>query len=570
MRISNAVQRRAYGTSVCVSLLLAGCGASEDGEDIEARNVAHAPVQTKDSTLIEESDLYQLVDDTLYVYNPQTGLNVIDVSDVSYPVFKNRVESVRGKAGELYVRDEYAYVMLEQTSASCELPPELDSWAITATSQVAVVANPCDLRRAEVASEYCLPGTMVASRLVGDTMVVVTSHAQFGDAVTWVFTLDVADPRHLRVLDHLAVEGEGHEIHVTDRSLYMAQRLDEDWPVATRIRHATLDRESGGLTEQPGFDLPGAVLSRFHLDEHEGRLRVVTFGDRSEGTYLHVVDVSEPQEPRLIGALEHLAVGEDLHATRFVGDMAYIVTYEPVIEQTDPLWVVSLENPTAPAVLGELEVPGWSEYVFPRGDRLVAVGRGDRGERIAASLFDVSDPRDPRELERLEFRAADSSSEGNVDFRGVTITDEAPGGPALIAVPYTDNVWTEDGCVPHHGVQLIDLEDDDLTLRGTFQQQGRVRRTLPVGERLFTVTDREVSTVDISRRSTPWVTTTLAVGDPDAPNECVYSDFPVDDQWEDWVGCSTAPIGAPRGRWSTVGLVLLGLGMAFWRRRCGG
>jgi hypothetical protein len=565
MRIWNAAESWAYGVGVCASLAaVVACGGSEDSAERTAR---HDPVHDDAAPLpIEESDLYKLVDSTLYVYSAHTGLNVIDVSDATNPVLKNRVETVQGEAGELYVRDEYTYVMLEDVVSGCELPPELDSWAITAKSMVTAIADADAIRQAETVAEYCLPGTMVASRLVGDTMIVVTSHAQFGDAATWVFSLDVANPRRMQVLDYVAIDGDGHEVHVTDGSVYVAQRFGDDWEPATRVQHVSLDRESGALVASSSFDVPGAVLSRFHLDEYQNTFRIVTFGDRDDGTYLHVVDVSEPGEPRLIGALEHLAIGEDLHATRFVNDRAYIVTYEPVVVQTDPLWVVSLEDPTAPVVLGELEVPGWSEYVFPRGDRLVAVGRGDRGERIATSLFDVSDPNQPLEIDRLEFRNFDSSSEANVDFRGVTILDEALGDPALVAVPYTDNVWTEDGCVPQHGVQLIDLADDDLTLRGSFAQQGRVRRTLAIGERLFTVTDREVATVDVTQRSTPVVTSTLEVGDPEAPNECVWSDVVVDDEWDDWVGCSAAPRGARPGNWSSVGLVLMGLGLG-WRRR---
>ena len=49
-----------------------------------------------------------------------------------------------------------------------------------------------------------------------------------------------------------------------------------------------------------------------------------------------------------MGSLTGIAPSEELHATRFEGDRAYVVTYEPVIRQTDPLWVVSLTEPQAP------------------------------------------------------------------------------------------------------------------------------------------------------------------------------------------------------------------------------
>ncbi|MBN2193428.1 MAG: beta-propeller domain-containing protein [Polyangiaceae bacterium] len=104
------------------------------------------------------------------------------------------------------------------------------------------------------------------------------------------------------------------------------------------------------------------------------------------GSNLYVVDVEVPGQPEVLDRLTHLATGEDVHATRFDGDVAYVVTYEPVVVQIDPLWVVSLADPTQPRIVAELEVAGWSDFVFPRGDRLVAVGRGDRGQRTASSL----------------------------------------------------------------------------------------------------------------------------------------------------------------------------------------
>ena len=138
MRTWNAAQSWAYGVGVCASLAAVACGGSDDSGARAERDTAF---QNQALPPIEESDLYKLVDSTLYVYSASTGLNVIDVSDVRYPVFKNRVETVRGEAGELYVRDDYTFIMLEDVGPGCELPPELDSWAITAKSMVSVIAD---------------------------------------------------------------------------------------------------------------------------------------------------------------------------------------------------------------------------------------------------------------------------------------------------------------------------------------------------------------------------------------------------------------------------------------------
>lgn len=52
--------------------------------------------------------------------------------------------------------------------------------------------------------------------------------------------------------------------------------------------------------------------------------------------------------------------------------MAYVVTFR----QTDPLFAIDVSDPTRPKVLGELKIPGFSEYLHPVGDGLLlGVGR---------------------------------------------------------------------------------------------------------------------------------------------------------------------------------------------------
>ena len=104
-------------------------------------------------------------------------------------------------------------------------------------------------------------------------------------------------------------------------------------------------------------------------------------------TTLETFSLANPNKPKALGELS-LAKGERLFATRFDEDRVYIVTFE----QIDPLWIVDLSDPRKPEIKGELEVPGWSTYIQPLGDRLVSIGVDDtdNSRRVAVSLFDVS------------------------------------------------------------------------------------------------------------------------------------------------------------------------------------
>ena len=111
-----------------------------------------------------------------------------------------------------------------------------------------------------------------------------------------------------------------------------------------------------------------------------------------------------------IGILENIADDENLYATRFMGDKAYVVTFE----QIDPLFVIDLSTPTQPKILGELKIPGYSSYLQPYDEtHIIGIGQDTETETtrtgstrtvtkgVKVSLFDVSDYTNPKEMYSL-------------------------------------------------------------------------------------------------------------------------------------------------------------------------
>src|SRR5205823_3865260 len=143
--------------------------------------------------------------------------------------------------------------------------------------------------------------------------------------------------------------------------------------------------------------------------------------------------------------------GERLFATHFDGARAYVVTYK----QTDPLWVVDLSVPQRPLLAGAAWVPGWSDFVFPRGDTLLAVGRGNRGVGLQVTLFDVTNAAAPYVLAQLAVGDWSASSEANADHRAVTVLEDGMGAVPLLLVPYTSAAGAS--CNGRNVVQLVDV-----------------------------------------------------------------------------------------------------------------
>ena len=187
-----------------------------------------------------------------------------------------------------------------------------------------------------------------------------------------------------------------------------------------------------------------------------------------------------PTDPKKLGELE-LGHGERLFATRFDNDRVYVVTFL----RKDPLWVVDLADPANPKISGELEVPGWSTYIQPLGDRLVTVGIDTSNSwRVAVSLFDVKDPTNPSLLSKVPLGDNYSWSEVNSDEKALTVLPEA----GLILVPYQGN--TTNGYASR--VQLIDLGATSLTARGVIEHRLQPRRATLFGNRVLSISGLEL------------------------------------------------------------------------------
>ena len=96
---------------------------------------------------------------------------------------------------------------------------------------------------------------------------------------------------------------------------------------------------------------------------------------------------------------------------RFMGDAAYFVTFR----QVDPLFSADVSDPYNPKIIGSLKIPGFSNYLFPYGDKLLGIGRNadertGRAEGMKLSMFDISDPANVTEGSKTDVPASNSEA----------------------------------------------------------------------------------------------------------------------------------------------------------------
>jgi hypothetical protein len=177
-----------------------------------------------------------------------------------------------------------------------------------------------------------------------------------------------------------------------DRTLLHLFRTVEDAPALAYVASSFV---SGVPHDQFSFDIAGDILristTTWTLDDTPG-----VPGNPPITNAVHTLQIGGNSLAPL-GTTGPLAPGEQIFATRFLGDIGYLVTFR----QIDPLFVIDLSDPAEPALLGELELPGFSDYIHPLGDdHLLTVGRAGNAagniQGVALRVFDVSDPIYPR------------------------------------------------------------------------------------------------------------------------------------------------------------------------------
>ena len=208
-----------------------------------------------------------------------------------------------------------------------------------------------------------------------------------------------------KATDIMAVVSGAETFYVSENNIYSAVSVYNQKENRTEI--VRIGYENGKFKDGSTGSVSGELNNNFSMDEYDGNLRVVTtteswgedYSDFSRSNGLYVLN----NKMETIGKIENLAEGEEIKSARFMGNTGYFVTYR----NTDPLFAVDLSEPEEPEILGELKITGFSEYLHFYGEnQLLGIGwetDPDTGstEGLKCSMFDISDPADIRETDRF-------------------------------------------------------------------------------------------------------------------------------------------------------------------------
>ena len=425
-------------------------------------------------------------------FSETTSLFVVDISDHSNPIVTTRVDVNGTMAGARLIGND-VYLVATQ-------------------------------------SVYCYGSILLPEQVVNGHVATFTPsqiyHSDITDqgySFTTVIGLDVTQNSPSPTA-RIYLIGSTSTIYVSLHDIYLTQ---PSWVQngQTIIHRVSID----GLAinyEATGI-VQGHILNQFSMDEYNGYFRVATtscctsspgpqplwiVSTTQQETNVYVLD----KNLHTVGKLEGLSPGEQIYSARFMGDKAYLVTYK----RTDPLFVIGLQDPTKPTVLGQLSITGVSDYLQPYDEtHLIGIGQSGtdvdwenaiRFTGLKISLFNVTDPNNPIETSRYIVGGPGTSSPAINDHRAVLFDTSLN----LLVIPieitalqtnntvwypyqpiwqgaYVFNVTPENGIVFRGGVtQLTSGQLSQLFSLPSYNHF--ITRTLYIGNVLYTISSAAI------------------------------------------------------------------------------
>jgi len=241
--------------------------------------------------------------------------------------------------------------------------------------------------------------------------------------------------------------------------------------------------------------VPGRLLNQFSMDESKDRFRVATTTEyyiQHQGTVrsnaVYVLD----DQLNIVGGLDEIAPDESIFSAKFMGDRLYLVTFQ----QIDPFFVIDLSTDT-PKILGELKIPGFSNYLHPYDkEHIIGIGRDtkevDNGRvqqlGIKIALFNVADVNNPKVTDDVIIGDSSTHSESLHNHKAFFF-DKTSG---VLSIPITGDAESLNGIssskmiAPDYnrwsGFYIFDLDNSDgFNLKGTVTHSAEDSRYYGMG-----------------------------------------------------------------------------------------
>lgn len=544
--------------------------ASTNEEELSNYYKTNTQVENVDEADIVKTDgayIYYVTNNTIYIVKA----NELKLeSKLDFSVSDD--ENTRYYPSELFIKDDKLVVIgnfvkyLEENSLQDNLKERIINPRINTTKayiyDIQDKTNPKELRQVDIDGDYD------TSRFVGNTLYLIstkymyynpdmkdsdilplyydtTSSKEYQnvDCKNIVYNENSNDSTYKTIGavniesdDEILVEtflGYGDTVYCSENNLYITSPIynNENTQILNSTEIYKFNISEGGLKYSCKTAINGDINNQFSLDEYDGNLRVATtvtieeeptktsnsdgyevvdIGKTTTNNILYVLD----ENLEKIGELTDFGIEEKIYSVRFIGKVAYIVTFEEI----DPLFVIDLSDPQSPVMKGELEIPGYSSYLHPYDENhIIGIGYnvkdngygGVTNETVKLSMFDVSDLSNPKEIFAKTLGEGYSYSNVTYDHKLLMYDKQR----SLIGFPIT--MKNKNGKMQESILLLnIDLENKEFKIHSQYAMESYnyyMRKVIYIEDVLYILCDNKILAFNIN--------TSDSIGTIDLPYE---------------------------------------------------
>lgn len=322
-----------------------------------------------------------------------------------------------------------------------------------------------------------------------------------GNMYTLLSAFAVSDPGN--ITDSKAVFSQGGLLYVSGSHIYMCDTDYSTYEDGEQTQIRKIAYEDGRLVPKAQNVIQGAIKDSFCIDEYDGNVRIAATVNKvvtNDGLFsggiasagrvttntLYVLD----EKLEETGKITDLAKDESVKSARFFGDTGYFVTFR----ETDPLFSVDLSDPKNPEIIGELKIPGFSEYLHFYGEgKLLGIGQEVNAltgamEGIKLSMFDISDPSNVKEEDKYIIEGS-NYSDALSDYKAVLVNTDKN----VIALPVYSGTYTST-----QQYMVFSYDDGfDSRMELDLGSSGMIPRGVYIGDIIYVVNGNTIQSFDM-------------------------------------------------------------------------
>lgn len=408
------------------------------GDDINTSSGTYEEVTDSQVKGVTEADIIKRSDRHIYYLRGST-LSVYSIEgEASKLLGSYEICSDEGSGRRIYTHEMQMY--LSQDCATVTILTSCYDQALTEKYLYAITLDVTDPANIHQSGELFLTGSHKTSRMVGDTLYVLSTLFVEGspdwedsstylpgygapEAMTYLGAEQIAIPdaptsamytvvtkvasKTLEVEDSIALLSYQGPIYMSRENIYLTRSYTDTVREAGNITYKDMSQIcrisfDHGLKMEGETTVAGSINDQYSMDEFDGMLRVVTtvsttvgteeiwydvssfqFRESSTNASLYCIDLSDHS---IRASVEEFAPeGESVRSVRFDGEQAYVCTS---IVLQDPVFFFDLSDPDRITFKDTGTIDGYSMSLVDFADGfLMGIGYGDSFDKLKIEVY---------------------------------------------------------------------------------------------------------------------------------------------------------------------------------------